>query len=147
DGLGATFTGGLLRDSEGVTWLGHDRKASLFDGVAWSVVTPEERQRSGETAMVNAACQARDGAIWLGTADGLYRYQKSRPLAHRPTLVVTAEKKYADLTQIPVLTTGRRITFDFGYIDRMTPPEKQQFRYQILDSIPTAKQLAKAGPW
>ncbi len=147
DGLGATYTESLLRDADGVVWFGHARKASLFDGIAWSSAEPETGRDRREAGYVLAMCQGVDGAIWLGTSDGLYRYKKSRPLTQRPTLLVTADKEYPGATQLPPLTTGRRITLDFGAIDRRTLPEKQQFRYQIVSGRPSPGQLAKNGPW
>ncbi len=148
DGLGATYAQALAQDSENVVWFGHRQKVSLFDDVAWSSLAPEQKiSRQAQNDSVMAIFQSRDGAMWLGAGNGLYRYQKSQPLQHRPTLRVTAEKEYSDLTQMPKLTIGRRVTFDFGYIDRRTPPEKQQFRYQMVTGTPTQQQLAKTGPW
>jgi len=147
DGLGATFATSFLDDDSGVLWFGLDRRVSLFDGVAWSSLGLNAGQRENEEARVHAMHQSRDGTVWLGTSDGLFRYRKSRPLQHRPTLRLTAGREYADLSQFPKLTTGDRVTFDFGYIDRLTRPEKQQFRYQITRGNPSLEELARKGAW
>jgi len=147
DGLGETYAYGIFDDADGVVWFGHDRQVSLFDGVAWSSLALDAGQGNKERAFVQDIFQSRDGTIWLGTGDGLFRYHKSRPLLYRPTLHLTAGKEYTDLSQLPKLKTGDRLTFDYGYIDRRTRPEKQQFRYQISRGNPTSEQLAKNGPW
>ena len=54
---------------------------------------------------------------------------------------------YLDRGAYPPLTTGDRLTFDFGYIDRLTRPEKQQFRYQITRGNLAKEHLGKTGPW
>jgi signal transduction histidine kinase/CheY-like chemotaxis protein len=120
---------------------------SLFDGLAWSSLALNAGQTGKEDTLVNAIHQSRDGAIWLGTSDGLFRYQKSRPLQYRPTLRLTAGKEYTDLSHIPKLETGDRVSFDFGYIDRRTRPEQQKFRYQITGGVFSPEQLAWKGPW
>jgi len=146
-GLGATYAISILTDSDGVAWFGHRRKVSLFDGVAWSSLALEIRRDQRQEAQVAALHQSRDGTIWLGTGAGLFRYQKSPPLRHDPTLRLTAGKVYRDLSGTTRLLTGDRVTFDFGYIDRLTRPEKQQFRYQITPGSFTPEQLGREGGW
>jgi signal transduction histidine kinase/DNA-binding response OmpR family regulator len=145
--MGATVAFSIFNDADGVLWFGHDRMVSLFDGVAWSTLALNAGQGDKEETDVKAIRQSRDGTIWLGTSDGLFRYQKSRPLQYRPTLLVTAEKQYSDLSQLPKLMTGDRLTFDYSYIDRLTRPEKQQFRYQVSRGNLSSDQLARNGPW
>jgi signal transduction histidine kinase/CheY-like chemotaxis protein/ligand-binding sensor domain-containing protein/protocatechuate 3,4-dioxygenase beta subunit len=147
DGLGATYALSILHDPDGVSWFGHDRRLSLFNGVAWSSLPLSPARNANKDERVAAMLQGRDGAIWLGTSAGLFRYQKSRPLRHRPSLSLTAGEQYSDLSQLPALTTGDRVTFNFGYIDRLTRPEQQQFRYQIIAGTPSPEQLAPTGPW
>jgi len=148
NGLGATYAHSIFKDTDGVVWFGHRRKVSLFDDVAWSSLALNAGRDEKADAQVSAILQSRDGAVWVGTTDGLFRYKKSLPLQYRPTLRLTAGKEeYTDLSQLPPLTTGDRLTFDFGYIDRLTRPEKQQFRYQITRGNLAKEHLAKTGPW
>ncbi|HVR35381.1 MAG TPA: two-component regulator propeller domain-containing protein [Methylomirabilota bacterium] len=147
DGLGATYALGILNDSDDVIWFGHRRQVSLFNGVAWSSLPLNAGGDGNQDVQVAAMLQGRDDTVWLGTSAGLFRYQKSSPLRHRPALSLTAGKESTDLSRLPTLTTGDRVTFNFGYIDRLTRPGRQQFRYQITAGTPSPEQLAPTGPW
>lgn len=148
DGLGATYSQSFFQDADGVHWFGHNGKVSLFDDPAWSSLAPQEStSREHLEAAVSAIRQLRDGSIWLATEDGVYRYQKSRPLKRRPSLTITADGEYREFNKPLEILTGRRVTFEFGYIDRRTPPEKQQFRYQILRGAGTTNPAAQLGVW
>jgi PAS domain S-box-containing protein len=147
DGLGSSWNDSLCQDGDGVIWFGHSRSVSLFDGSAWTTLGPNEGVADLESTSTWVIHQTQDGAVWIGTSTGLYRYQKSRPLTRRPTLTVTADRAYTDPAALPELTTGRRVTFEFGYVDRLTHPEKQRFRWQVVSGTPTHEQLGPRGPW
>jgi signal transduction histidine kinase/DNA-binding response OmpR family regulator len=147
DGLGGSFSLSISQDREGVLWFGHAREVSLFDGTAWSSLGPAEGLSERDTSEARSICQAKDGTTWVGTTAGLYRYRKGRALDRRPSLQVKGEQDYLNLSAIPEQKTGDRLTFHFGYIDRLTRPEKQQFRYQVVSGQPSLEELKRSTNW
>jgi signal transduction histidine kinase/CheY-like chemotaxis protein/ligand-binding sensor domain-containing protein/protocatechuate 3,4-dioxygenase beta subunit len=131
-GLAASYALSGFEDRDGVTWFGHDGELSFFDGTGWSTQPLERPSGEKETTRIAGILQAGDGAVWLATTAGAWRMEKSRPLTRQPSVQVRAEKEFTDPKTVPRLNTGSRLTFNVAYTDRRTPPEKQQFRYQIV---------------
>jgi signal transduction histidine kinase/DNA-binding response OmpR family regulator/streptogramin lyase len=146
-GLAASFATAGMEDGDGVTWFGHEGEISFFDGVCWSSLQMDKPAGEKERFLINGILPTADGAVWLATSMGAYRLQKSRPLTRRPTAQVRGEKEFADAQRIPQLNTGSRLTFNVTFTDRRTPPEKQQFRYQVISDTATEEQLEKNGRW
>jgi signal transduction histidine kinase/DNA-binding response OmpR family regulator/ligand-binding sensor domain-containing protein/protocatechuate 3,4-dioxygenase beta subunit len=146
-GLAASYAFACYEDRDGVAWFGHDGEVSCFDGTGWSTLPIEKPPGFKDRFLVGGILQSADGAMWLATSAGAYRMEKTRPLTRRPVVQVRAEKAFTDPKTIPQLDTGSRLTFNVAYTDRRTPPEKQQFRYQVVSDVPTAEQLEKSGKW
>ncbi len=146
-GLAASYAIAGVEDADGVAWFGHDGEVSFFDGVSWSSFPLEKPAGEKERFMVSGILPTADGAVWLATSLGAYRMQKSLALTRHPAVQVRADKEFTDAQKVPKLNTGSRLTFNVGYPDRRTPPEKQQFRWQIVNGTPTAEQMERDGKW
>ncbi len=146
-GLAASFALSGFEDRDGVAWFGHDGELSLFDGTGWSTLRIEKPSDFKERFIITDILQTGDGAMWLTTSAGAYRMEKTRALTRQPVVQVRAEKEFTDPKTVPKLNTGSRLTFNVGYTDRRTPPEKQQFRYAVVRDTATAEQLEKNGRW
>src|SRR5262249_23471366 len=64
-----------------------------------------------------------------------------------PRLNVQTDVEYSDLTALPPITTGRRITFKYHVIDTKTRAETRRFRYQVASGRATADEFKKRGGW
>jgi signal transduction histidine kinase/CheY-like chemotaxis protein/ligand-binding sensor domain-containing protein len=146
-GLAASYALGLFEDREGVTWFGHRGEVSFFDGINWSTLPLEKPAGESDVVSISDFHESADGSVWMATSAGAYRMQKSRPLTRRPKVQLRADKELADPKKVPALSTGSRLTFNVGSIDRLTPPEKQQFRWQFVSGVPTAGSLETNRNW
>jgi signal transduction histidine kinase/CheY-like chemotaxis protein/ligand-binding sensor domain-containing protein len=146
-GLAASYAISGYEDRDGVAWFGHDGELSFFDGTVWSTLPITKPADYKQRFVITDIFQAGDGVMWLTTSAGAYRVEKTRPLMRQPMVQVRAEKEFTDPKTVPQLNTGSRLTFNVAYTDRRSPPEKQQFRYQVVRDTPTGEQLEKAGHW
>jgi fibro-slime domain-containing protein len=146
-GLAASYVLAGFEDRDGVSWFGHDGEVSCFDGVSWSTIALEKPPDHKDRFTINGFLQTAEDTVWLATSAGAYRMQKSQPLTRRPVVQTRAEKEFADAGAVPRLNTGSRLTFNTTFADRRTPPDKQQFRWQVVADRPTAQQLEKLGHW
>ncbi len=60
----------LLQDSAGTLWVGHDKGLSRFDGL---VLGPVEADGEVPRGQIFAIAEDRDGDLWAGGSDGLFR--------------------------------------------------------------------------
>jgi signal transduction histidine kinase/CheY-like chemotaxis protein/ligand-binding sensor domain-containing protein len=146
-GLSASYAQGMLCDTNGVMWFGHQREMSLFDGMNWSSVSLDTDSKTGDGIGAYDLHQSGDGSVWIASSGGVIRYQMSPLPTRRPMLQVKADKEFTDPKSIPSLATASRLTFNFTQADRHTPPEKQQFRWQLVKGTPAVDQLEKSGAW
>lgn len=104
---------------------------SMYDGTAWSSLDIRDGL-AGNTVM--AITRDSDGSYWFGTQDGgltRYRRSSSRPKAY--IVSVTTDQTYQDLSAIPPIIMGTRITIEYSSIDFKTIPEKRQYRCRIKE--------------
>ena len=74
------------------------------------------------------------GFLWFGTIAGLTRYRPNRtkPVA-RIVSVKTDKGEYTELSGLPSIVTGSRVTIKYSSIDFKTVPEKRQYQYRIKE--------------
>jgi hypothetical protein len=75
------------------------------------------------------------------------RYQPRQLTPPSPTVAVQTDRTYYDLSVLPAITTGQRVTFHFDVTDLRTLPEKRQYRYEVLAGAKTASELEKLADW
>src|SRR6185436_8833300 len=63
---------------------------------------------------------------------GAARYRPSRHAVRAPVLTVQTDRDYTDLTALPPITSGQRVTFKCNVVDYYTALEKRQFRWQLF---------------
>jgi len=152
----------ITRDSDGVIWLGTPEGVFFTDGIAWANL--DVRDRLPED-LVNRIYPVGDGTVWLGNWNkGVVRFRKTRLTPRAPRIIVQTDRDYTDLTALPPITTGERVTFKFRVVDFRTVPEKRQYRWQLVKGRRTATELedgwnppntanqveqsfSAAGPW
>jgi signal transduction histidine kinase/ligand-binding sensor domain-containing protein/CheY-like chemotaxis protein len=135
----------LCADSQGILWMAGGASGVVrFDGEVWSAMDMRDGM-SGDS--VSSIIQAADDALWFATEKGLTRYQPIRTQPNAPRLKVQTDAEYTDLTAIPAITAGRRVTFKLGVTDAKTRAEARRFRYQIVPGNLAAHELEKHGDW
>jgi ligand-binding sensor domain-containing protein len=75
DGLAGNQVRALLRDGEGLLWLGTQGGVSRYDGKRFENLSVEDGLVHNR---VNAIYQDRDGALWFGTRGGVSRWDGRR---------------------------------------------------------------------
>jgi ligand-binding sensor domain-containing protein/signal transduction histidine kinase/CheY-like chemotaxis protein len=129
DGLADNNILDIFQDHHGRLWLGTlSAGAIVYDGTVWSTLDTRDGLASNT---VYDIYEDREGTMWFGTEQGLSRY---RPQTGAPKIQIVslqADRKYTNLTRIPSLTSGRRLSFEYRSLDLGTLSEKHQYRVQI----------------
>jgi serine phosphatase RsbU (regulator of sigma subunit) len=112
DGLANGHVRLIYHDAEGLMWFGTDGGGVLcYDGNAWSSLDA----RDGLTGnAVYSIIQDAKGFLWFGTEGGITRYRKSTTPPRAHIISVTTDRAYHDLSAIPALTPGTRITIEYS---------------------------------
>ena len=76
-----------------------------------------------------------DGSFWFGTrSGGMTHYHREDTVKPSARIVsVRTDALYTDLGAISPITTGSRVTIEYGSIDFKTLPEKRQYRHRIKE--------------
>ncbi len=129
DGLPDDYITTMFQDRQGKFWLGTQSAGVIaYDGTTFSTLDTRDGLASNT---VYAICQDQEGVLWFGTERGLSRYHTRIALPHVGIVTLQADRRFADLTEIPSLTSGRRLSVSYRAQDFTTLPEKQQYRVQI----------------
>ncbi|MDR3227039.1 MAG: response regulator, partial [Prevotellaceae bacterium] len=67
----------ILCDSEGLIWLGHYNGLSCFNPQKKTFINYNNTNNLLPGSIVNALCEDRYGAIWIGTTTQIYRFDKT----------------------------------------------------------------------
>ncbi|MBI4658630.1 MAG: hypothetical protein HY735_07245, partial [Verrucomicrobia bacterium] len=134
----------VFRDSRGVVWFGTPAGATRYDGNVWSTLTVRDGLIGND---VRTICEDKAGAIWFGTANGITRYHPSASAANTPTVAVEIDRKFENLSQLPPILRGRRVTFHLDVADHKTYADNRRFRYQFADGAATAADLKRSKSW
>jgi len=141
DGLAGDRVLSIYGDSDGVLWIGtYSGGISLYDGHGWSNLDTRD-------GLVNNAVNdiyegenppypplrkgGKGGFLWFATGGGLTRYCRGDASPTVRIVSVTTDRTYTDLTALPSITVGSRVTIEYHAIDFKTHPEKRQYRTQI----------------
>ena len=77
-------------DSPGNVWIGHEMGLFQYrDGVIRQIIDPALEQLSGPRFLCH--CVGRDGALWLGTSNGIARFRSGRLEAYPPECGLRAD--------------------------------------------------------
>ena len=131
DGLTADSINDLYFDPDDLLWVATwGGGVSIYDGTCWSSLDDRDGLISNNVSRLH---QDQSGYIWIGTDRGLTRYRKR---AKKPPVRITTvqtDQTYTDLSSIPDLVYGERVTFKYDTTDFRTIPEKRQYRYRIKE--------------
>jgi len=131
DGLAHNFVTAIHQDADGVMWIGMaGGGVAGYDGVAWTLLDERDGLVSDNLMAIG---QDADGFLWFGTNGGVSRYRPSKTSPKAHIVSVTTDRSYSDLSALPSFTIGTRITIQYGALDFITIPEKQQYRCRIRE--------------
>ena len=131
---------GVSRDANGHLWIATAEGVFHTDGTAWAKL--DEHDGLPEN-LVNRVHSAPDGSVWIGMwQKGAARYRPSKQTVRKPVLTVQTDRDYTDLTALPPIATGQRVTFKCSVVDYYTALEKRQFRWQIFAGTRSETELA-----
>ena len=121
----------INRSSDGIMWFGTLGGGVFgYDGVAWTSL--DSRDGIVDNTILSIYTDV-DGSLWFGALGGLTHYCRTTTKPGAYIVSVITDKAYYDLSEIPPLTTGRRITIRYNSIDFKTLPEKRQYRCRIKE--------------
>jgi signal transduction histidine kinase/ligand-binding sensor domain-containing protein len=128
----------IFSDADGRLWFVTPTGITLHDGVAWVPLDERDGLLPGR---IQAVAQDTAGALWLGGARGLTRYQPVSARVPPPTMVVQTDFTYTDLMNLPRITAGRLVTVKADTVDYRTRAEKRLYRFAVVpgraDSAPS----------
>jgi signal transduction histidine kinase/DNA-binding response OmpR family regulator/ligand-binding sensor domain-containing protein len=128
------------RDAEGGIWLATREGVFHTDGTAWSKL--DLRDGLPENTIMRVYCPP-DGTVWLGGySKGLGRYRPSKRTPRSPVLTAQLDRGYTDVSALPIINTGQRVTFKVNVVDFYTAVEKRQYRWQLFQGERDAAALA-----
>jgi len=130
DGLANNMVTSIHRDLDGNMWFGTNSGVSCYDGAVWGSLDIRDGLAGNGVASIH---QDSDGYLWFATDGGITRYRRSTVPPKVQIAFVTTDKTYRDLSALPPLTIGDRITIEYGALDFKTVPEKQQYRFRIYE--------------
>ncbi len=135
---------GFHRDGHGVIWFGTSSGLMRFDGATWTTMA-ENDDWPGSVAY--GVDETPDGTLWIGTPNGLVSYRPRKLTLHAPSLVVQTDKRYEDLSALPQIVEGQRVTFRYNVVDLDHRPQERWFRYQVFHAKPSPQTLRAPGSW
>jgi len=122
----------IYRDSDGNLWVGTDGGgASCYDGAVWVSLDTRDGLAGNTVSWIH---QDSDGYMWFATEGGITRYRRNASPPKVCISSVTTDQIYSDLSAVPALTPGTRVTIEYNSIDLKTVPEKRQYRYRIYEA-------------
>jgi len=131
DGLATNSVQAVHRDAEGIVWCGtQGAGVSGYDGTAWTTLDTGDGLAGDR---INAIDSDPDGALRIATDKGLTFYRRSRTRPRVEILSVTTDRRHTDLSKLPPLTRGRRVTIEARAIEFKTLPERRQYRFRIIE--------------
>jgi hypothetical protein len=134
----------IFRAADGSLWFATLTGVTHYDGNTWAPLDEGDGLLAG---VINAIAQDAKGAIWLGGANGLTRYEPSVATKPMPALVVQTDRAYTDLKALPHITAGRLVTFKVSDVDFLTRPEKRLYRYAVVPGHVTSAPLKTDPMW
>ncbi len=137
DGLADNYVSAFYRDSKGRIWVGTDSGGvSVYDGTTWTSLDTRDGLISNT---VYAIYEDSRGILWIGTNNGLTCYHRDFSPPSARIVSVRSDRIYTDLTSIPPITAGRRVTIEYYSIDFNTPLEKRLYRWRIYRAGSSAR--------
>lgn len=130
DQMPHNFVQAIHRDRRNLPWFGTPAGATRFDGRVWSTLTTRDGLIGNN---VQTICEDKEGAIWFGTDRGITRYQPKQAFASTPVVAVETDRLFENISELPPILLGQRVTIHLAVTDDKTRPETRRFRYQVVE--------------
>jgi signal transduction histidine kinase/DNA-binding response OmpR family regulator len=131
DGLPDNQVWVMYTDSEGKLWLGTDSAGvAVYDGTAWMSLNTRDGLANDT---VYSIYEDKEGNLWFGTNKGLSRYHRSSSPPTVRIVSVQSDRRYTDLSSIPEITMGERVTIEYQSLDFNTYPGKPRYLVRIRE--------------
>ncbi|MBI2925265.1 MAG: response regulator [Verrucomicrobia bacterium] len=141
--LAADIVVSIFHDSRGVHWFAGDAGVGVtrYDGAIWSSV--DERDGLAHQDTLDVA-EAPPGTFWIGTNEGLTRYQPGTHPSRQPRIKVRTDRaEYTSAAAVPTVTARERVVFMLGVSDFKSRPDNRLYRYRVTsgDASQVAQEL------
>lgn len=122
----------LAEEEDGDLWLATFEGVFHTDGVSWSKIDVSDHLPQNQ---VNRVHLAANGDLWIGTLEkGVARYRPHHAVPRSPQVTVqTNRDDFTNLSELPSILTGQRVTYRFNVVDFYTAVSKRQYRWQIFE--------------
>jgi len=132
DGLASEFPMAIYCDPDGIVWVATlGGGVCMYDGTAWSSLGTRDGLAGNQVWDIKPD---PDGSLCFGTNGGLTHYFRNATPPKVNIVSITTDQAYTDLSAIPVLIAGQRVTIEYCARDSKTVPEKRQYRCRILEA-------------
>jgi DNA-binding NtrC family response regulator/ligand-binding sensor domain-containing protein len=132
DGLANEFALAIYRAPDGILWVGTSGGGvCMYDGTAWSSLDTRDGLAGNQVWKIEPD---PDGSLWFGTSEGLTLYRRNTIPPRVSIVSVTSDQTYTDLSNIPALIVGQRVTIEYNSYDSKTVPEKRQYRCRVYET-------------
>ena len=132
DGLADNYIVTIHGTTDGKLWFGTEEGGiSVYDGTTWMSLDKRDGLPANE---IRAIYEGKEGELWFGTNNEISCYRRNSSPPSVRIVDVQTDRKYTDLTTIPPITAGNRVTIEYHAIDFKTHPEKRQYRCRIYES-------------
>ncbi|MFB3784859.1 MAG: two-component regulator propeller domain-containing protein [bacterium] len=142
EGLADNLVNVMVQDHQGKLWLGtQSAGVMVHDGTHWSTLDTRDGLAHNTIYAIHAD---RSGMLWFGTEQGLTRYHPRSTSPVVRILSLRGDRQYTNLSQLPSLLNGQRLSVEYESIDLNTLTAKQQYLIQIrqADGPPSGEEGA-----
>ena len=131
EGLAHNQVRAFHKGRDGAMWFGTwSGGISIYDGMAWTSLDTRDGLAGNR---VTSITEDSDGSFWFGTDGGITHYRRRATPPSIRIVSVKTDQLYTDLSAIPPIVTGTRLTIEYNAIDFKTLPEKRQYRVRIYE--------------
>ena len=146
DGLASNNAYAIHSAPDGMMWFGiWEGGVHGYDGITWTSL--DTRDGLVENKFVWKICQDSDGTLWFWTSKGATHYRRSLSRPGIRIVSVRTNQRYTELSAIPPITTGTRVTIEYNAIDLKTLLKKRQYRVCIVEGVIDSASLKKEAEY
>ncbi len=128
-GLAADAVLSLHEDARGVLWVGTSGGVSQFDGRVF-----QSLWRRDGLARVEAVWSDHAGRVWLGTPEGVVRYQPRRAPPPIAVTEVTTDHEHGPVARVTLTSDQPRLAIAFRGVSLRTARDALVYRYRLVGS-------------
>ena len=115
----------LYEDGQGHLWIGTQAGVTRYDGDVFQTI------HSAHVGATNRITQGADGRLWFALLDGIVGYQPQRVPPRIRMVRVDADRVDSGRLDRDVVTSARRVTFEFKGLSSRTHPGDMLYRWRL----------------